>query len=61
MVQLDYDRFNTTYDLVMRFNDELENHARNVIGLTAYETLMVACEMAKVYAALHKDDVQEGE
>lgn len=61
MVNLDYDRFDTTYDLVMRFNDELEKHTRKVLGITAYETLMVACEMAKVYAALHKDDVQEGD
>lgn len=61
MVQLDYDRFDTTYGLVMRFNDELEKHARKVLGLTAQETLMLACEMAKVYATLHKDDVQEGD
>lgn len=61
MVHLDYDRFDTTYDLVMRFNEELENHARKTLGLTGHETLMVACEMAKVYAALHKDDVQEGD
>lgn len=61
MVNLDYDRFDTTYDLVMRFNDELEKHTRKVLDITAYETLMVACEMAKVYAALHKDDVQEGD